>query len=195
MSPPDGGEAATALIARYPLAWLVTRSFRASLLPLIAEFDEEGQVAVLIGHCAAANPLVADFAADPSGLALFTGPAGYMSPRYVSRSDWAPTWNFAALRVEVDVEFVPQETASSVERLLDHMEGLLPRRWSTRELGPRYDQLLSRIVAFRAYVRRLEPLFKLGQDEDPAVFGEMLEHMPDPKLAEWMAAFAEGRSP
>ncbi len=188
-------EVTATLIARYPLAWLVTRNFRASPLPLLAEFDDDGQVVALVGHCARANPLVADFSADPSGLILFSGPAGYMSPRYVSRSDWAPTWNFAVLRVDVDVEFVPDETASAVERLLDHLEGVLPQRWSTADLGARYDQLLSRIVAFRAHVRHLDSRFKLGQDEEPALLRDMIEHVPDPNLVEWMKAFAEGRAP
>ncbi|MGE4429472.1 MAG: FMN-binding negative transcriptional regulator [Sphingobium sp.] len=188
-------DAATVLIARHPLAWVVSRGFRASSLPLIAERDDGGRIVALLGHCARANPLVADFTADSSGLVLFTGPAGYISPRHVSRSDWAPTWNFAALRVEVDIEFIPDETAAAVERLLDHMEGLLPQRWSSEALGGRRDQLLSRIIAFRAHVRHLDPRFKLGQDESPADFRDMLDRVPDPALVEWMRAFAEGRSP
>lgn len=197
MSPHDGRdhEAAMTLIARYPLAWLVTRNFQASLLPLIAEADDTGRIVALLGHCSRANPLIADIGRDPSALVLFTGPAGYISPRYVSRPDWAPTWNFAALRMEVEIELVPDETASSVERLLDHLEGLLPHRWSTTELRARYDQLLSRIIAFRAHVRCLKPSFKLGQDEDRAVFCDMLGRIPDPNLVEWMTAFAEGRGP
>ncbi len=187
--------AARLLIDRHPLAWLVSRRFNASPLPLLAKCDEQGQLVALFGHCARSNALLDDFADDPRGLVLFNGPAGYISPRYVSRTDWAPTWNFAALRIEVDVELVPAETADAIERLLDHLEGPLPARWSTAQLGARHDQLLARVVAFRAHVRRFDPRFKLGQDESEAEFRDICARSPDPQLVEWMQAFARGELP
>jgi transcriptional regulator len=84
--------AARRLIGEYPLAWLVSRRFNASPLPLLAEVDDQGSITALFGHCASSNPLCADFAEDAAGLVLFNGPAGYISPRLVSERDWAPTW-------------------------------------------------------------------------------------------------------
>lgn len=188
-------DAAVALIARHPLAWVVSRDFDASALPLLAERDAGGDIVALVGHCARSNPLVAGFARDPAGLVLFNGPAGYVSTRYVSNPDWAPTWNFAVLRLRVDIEWLPDETAAFVDRLLDHLEGRLPDRWSTAELGARRDQMLARIVGFRAHVRAIAPQFKLGQDEGRATFAEILGHLPDPDLIAWMEAFAEGSAP
>ncbi|MFC4257255.1 FMN-binding negative transcriptional regulator [Altererythrobacter xixiisoli] len=188
-------QAATLLIDRHPLAWLVSRRFHASPLPLLAERDEHGRLQALFGHCARSNPLVEDFASDSKGLALFNGPSSYISPRYVSRTDWAPTWNFAALRVGVEVEFVPAETGDAVQRLLAHLERQSPGHWSTAQLGDRYHQMLSHIIAFRAHVRQLDPRFKLGQDERPEEFREICDHSPDPQLVEWMQAFAAGRLP
>lgn len=193
-SPPEQEwDAAARLVSQHPLAWVVSRDFNASVLPLLAERDAEGRIAAFVGHCALGNPLVADLRRDSSGLVLFNGPSGYISNRYVSNRDWAPTWNFAVLRFEVSVEWLPGETAAFVDRLLDHLEGG-PGRWSTRELGERYGQMLSRIIGFRAHVRTMRPHFKLGQDETPETFREIVEHLPDAGLAAWMEAFVEGRA-
>ena len=180
------------LVRDYPLAWVISRDFHASPLPLLAERNAQGEITALFGHCARGNPLCEDFAQAPSALVLFNGPAGYISPRHVSETDWGPTWNYAALRFRVDVEFRPDETRDSVERLLDHLEGREPGRWTTAELGARYESMLERIIAFRAHVRECTPAIKLGQDEHPAVFAEIAANHPDRTLANWMCDFVGG---
>src|SRR3546814_7091567 len=110
------------LIAYDPLAWLVSRDFHASPLPLIAETDADGAVTSLFGHCARRNPLVGDFRSDPRGLILFTGPQAYVPTSLLSKPDWAPTWNYAVLRFKVEVEFVEGETKDAIERLVRKME-------------------------------------------------------------------------
>ena len=42
--------AATTLIARHPLAWIISRDFNASVLPLLAERDAAGDITAVIGH-------------------------------------------------------------------------------------------------------------------------------------------------
>ena len=174
---------AARLIADYPLAWLVSGAFSASPLPLLAEKDAEGGVASLLGHCALGNPLVADFRTDPKGLVLFNGPHAYVSPSLLSKPDWAPTWNYAVLKYRVEVEFVGDETRDAIERLVDAMEG---GNWSTDRAGPRYETMLTHIIAFRAHILSAEPVFKLGQDESAAGFAEIVARHPDRTLAEWM---------
>lgn len=174
---------AARLIAGYPLAWLISRAFHSSPLPLIAETDDNGAIVALFGHCGRRNPLVADFRADPRGLALFNGPQGYVSPELLSKPDWAPTWNYAVLRFTVDVEFVENETRDAVERLVHAMEG---DRWSTDRVGSRYDALLDQIIAFRAHVVSAENSFKLGQDESATGLAEIVAAHPDRTLAAWM---------
>ena len=180
------------LVRDYPLAWVISRDFHASPLPLLAERNAQGEITALFGHCGRGNPLCDDFAQDASGLVLFNGPAGYVSPRHISETDWGPTWNYAVLRFTVEIELRPQETRESVERLLDHLEGREPDRWTTAELGKRYEGMLDRIIAFRAHVRDCTPTFKLGQDEDSAVFAEIAANHPDRILANWMREFVVG---
>jgi transcriptional regulator len=176
------------LVTDYPLAWLVSRDFHASPLPLIAESADGGTVAALFGHCALRNPLVADFRADPRGLVLFNGPSGYVPTGLLSKPDWAPTWNYAVLRFEVEVEFVEDETKDAIERLVAKMED---GGWSTASLGPRYDKMLDQIIAFRAHVRSAAHSFKLGQDESPQGFAEIVAGHSDRTLAAWMEGQAK----
>lgn len=184
-----------ALIGRHPLAWVVSRGFNASVLPLLGEYDAQGTLTSLVGHCGRANPLVTDFARDPAGLILFNGPASYIPTRFVSEANWAPTWNFAVLRLDVDIVLLPDETGDFVDRLLDHLEGEVQERWSVGELGDRYTQMLDRIIGFRAVVRSVRPHFKLGQDESAAAFAEIVGNLRDSDLGHWMQAFARGEAP
>ena len=58
--------------------------------------------------------------------------------------------------------------------------------WSTASLGARYDRMLDQIIAFRAYVRSTEHSFKLGQDESPQGFAEIVAGHGDRTLTQWM---------
>src|SRR3546814_20876758 len=110
------------LIADYPLAWLVSRDFHASPLPLIAETDAHGAESSLVGHCGRRNPLVGDFRSDPSGLMLFTGTEAYVPPALLSQYDWDPTWNYAVRRFRVAIEFVEDDTKDAIERVVANKE-------------------------------------------------------------------------
>ncbi|GAB5349743.1 FMN-binding negative transcriptional regulator [Alteriqipengyuania sp. 357] len=189
---PDMADRIARLVSEYPLAWVVSRAFNASPLPLLAERNSKGEISALFGHCARGNPLYEDFKLDASGLVLFNGPEGYISPRHISETDWGPTWNYAVLRFKVEIEFRPEETRASVERLLDHLEGREPGRWTTAELGARYEGMLDRIIAFRAHVCDWTPVFKLGQDEKADVFAQIVANHPDRQLTNWMREMVEG---
>ena len=178
------------LVGEFPLAWVVTGRFNAALLPLLAEHGEDGTIASLLGHCGRRNLIVEDLRANPSALILFNGPDGYVSNRIVSEPDWGPTWNYAAIRFVVDIEFVQDETPAALDRLLDHMDGPADQRWTPRELGDRYRGMIERIIAFRAHVRDMRPSFKLGQDETRPIFDEIVARHSNRDLAAWMEALA-----
>ncbi|MCB2061268.1 MAG: FMN-binding negative transcriptional regulator [Novosphingobium sp.] len=178
------------LVETYPLAWIVTREFNATLLPLLAEPAEDGMIASLLGHCGRRNLIVPDLQANSNALILFQGPAGYISPQLVSEPNWGPTWNYAAVRFTVEIEFVEEETPEAVDRLLDHMEGSGGDRWNPALLKDRYDGMIAQIIAFRAHVRDVSPTFKLGQDEPRPIFREIVAGLDDRRLAEWMEARA-----
>jgi len=174
------------LIDEYPLAWLVSQDFDATPLPLLAEVNDQGKLTSLLGHIALRNPQYAYLRDNPDALILFTGPQAYMSPNLLSDRDWAPTWNYAVLRMKVRVKFVPEETDQAVAQLVAQQESDQQTPWSSDEMGARYDQLAKYIIAFRATIITCDATFKLGQDETPEVFGELRDTHPDATLTRWM---------
>ena len=169
-----------ALIAEHPLAWVVSTDFDATLLPLLAECGENGELISLFGHYSRRNAQVAAFGRDGSALILFNGPAGYISPKLVSNPSWGPTWNYAAVRVVADLVFVPDETDASLRRLSEHLEQ--DGEWRVERMGARYEELARRVVAFRATVRTCEATFKLGQDEAAQTRAEIIAGHTDERL-------------
>jgi len=183
-----------ALIGEYPLAWVCSLATGAAThLPLIGEYDGEGQLTGLIGHFPRSMGLEEAFAADPRALILFTGPQGYVSAEMAGRTNWAPTWNFAQLRIEATITLQPERTEEALQILLDTMERDAHTPWRIANLGERYPGMLRRIVGFRADIATLEGRFKLGQDEDIETLRSILAAIRDPALLRWMQRMNRGR--
>lgn len=179
----------TRLVQAYPLCWMVTGGADdrlATPLPLLAEGKTGDGPQSLFGHIPLANPQYAALREDPRASILCMGPQGYISPKLVSNLRWGPTWNYAATRFEVDVRFVPDETDAALEQLARALEGGGANDWAPQRMGPRYEELKKRIIAFRAHVRETHARFKLGQDETEATFGQIVGGLADQELAAWM---------
>ncbi len=187
-----GGADVRDLISEYPLAWILPRDGEvreASLLPLLGEFDAQGRLTDIVGHMGRRNPLFAALSNDPRAVVLFRGPESYVSPEHAGKRDWAPTWNYAQLRIEAEVEFMPEETGAAVARLVEAMEAPRAAPWRSEELGDRYAQMERAIIGFRARVTRLTGRFKLGQDETPETLKTIIANLPDAAMARWMRRF------
>lgn len=181
------------LISEYPLAWLLGSAGsarEAAQLPLLGEFEESGGLRSLLGHIPRRHPLVPALDARPTALVLFQGPQAYVSPAHAGVRAWAPTWNFAQLSIEVEVEFLPDETGAALASLVNVMEAGRPDPWDAAELGGRYAALEQRVIAFRAHVTRLVGRFKLGQDERADIRESIMRSFGDTPLASWMERFA-----
>jgi transcriptional regulator len=184
------------LIAEFPLAWVNAAGAgveTATLLPMIAESDAEGRISGLIGHLSRRNPLYPALAEAGRGQFLFTGPQGYVSPAEAGARSWAPTWNYAQLRIEAEVVFDPPCTDEALAILVEAMERGRPDPWHSGELGDRYAGMTTRIIGFRARILGLAGRFKLGQDETRPVLDSIISNLPDPVLRRWMARFRERR--
>lgn len=183
-----------ALIEEYPLAWIVTRcGSETTTLPLIGEFGEEGQLTALVGHFARGNPIEDALLTDPRATVLFTGPQGHIPTRLALRDNWAPTWNYARVRVDAEITLTPERTGQAVDLLLQTMEGSGEDAWTVDALGDRYAGMIARIVGFRAVVTRVRGRFKLGQGEDLATLQSIIAGLPDRELARWMERFNADR--
>ncbi|MBL8630764.1 MAG: FMN-binding negative transcriptional regulator [Rhodospirillaceae bacterium] len=185
------------LVEAYPLAWLIGAAgpaFDATPLPLLPETDASGAIVSLLGHFALRNPQVELLRRNPRALILFSGPHGYISPRLVSQRGWAPTWNYAVAKFQVDIEFVPDENLRAIEKLVEKMEGDVANPWQVAEVGTRLESMLRQIIAFRAHVRSVDGRFKLGQDEKPETHSELLARVADHDLTSWMADYGPPQS-
>ena len=188
----DTGESSDVrrLIEEYPLAWVIGAcGDEASLLPMLGVFDADDRVSELIGHFALSNPLGEVFKRNPEATILFKGPDGYISPSQAGRRDWAPTWNYAQVRIQAEVTVEPEMTACFVDHLVEHIERHMPNPWSAAELGERYNLLMPRIVGFRARVARISATFKLGQSETLETLQSILANLPQGELVSWMRRF------
>lgn len=185
-----------ALITEYPLAWVSARRVSAelaTLIPLVGEYDAYGSLTHVVGHFARYNPLCAVLLSDPQAVILFSGPQAYISPTHAGLRNWAPTWNYAQLRMEADIVLDPSMTEEALEILVDAMEADRPDTWRTSELGDRYHGMCSAIIGFRAKVTKLHGKFKLGQDENPETLKSILQTLPDPAMVHWMRRFNKER--
>lgn len=181
-----------ALIEEFPLAWVSggpAATLDASLLPLVGVYDADGRLVELIGHLMRSNPLYAALDRDPRATILFTGPGAYVSPEHAGKRDWAPTWNYAQLKIRADVRFDDALTEPSLQILIETMEAGRPEPWNVDELGARYRSMLGHIIGFRATVAELSGKFKLGQDERAETLHNIMDALPDAATTAWMRRF------
>lgn len=190
---PRSEEDVAHLIAEYPLGLVVSTSgggFAATPLPLLAERGSDGRILSLLGHFARSNPQVEALSRDPRAAILFQGPQGYVSPRLVSNLTWGPTWNYAMVKFDAEIAFVPDENDHAIRTLARSLESDPAHPWTPDRMGDRYKELVKRVVAFRATVQSMEAKFKLGQDEAPETFDQIVQGIDNRDLAAWMVRTA-----
>ena len=166
------------LVTGAPLAWIVSAGpdLCVTPLPLRPRVDPEGRLTALAGHFPGSSPHLAVLRAQPRALMLFTGPQAYISPSWMSERTWAPTWHSATAAFAVDVAFDddPAVLRETLADLIDAQEAGRPKAWRLEETGERYARLAPNIHAFRAEIRETRAAFRLGQDEGPAEFAQIL---------------------
>lgn len=176
-----------ALVDSAPLAWIVPHAdVRAAILMPVVLERREGKAPLLLGHLPRRSPAAAVLARDPAASFLILGAHRQIPNDWISDRAWAPTWNFAAARIDAEVEIDAALTDRCIQRLVDHLD----LRWSPQEMGPRYQQLNDEIVGFAARPLQFAGRFKLGQDEKPENFAAIVEALGSDPLAEWMRHFA-----
>lgn len=200
--PPSEAEVVR-LIRENPLAWVVSSGGvepGATLLPLRPVETAEGGLAKLLGHFARGNPQVEALKRDPKAQVLFLGPQGYISPSWMQDRTRAPTWNYASLRLSVEIEFLEDDAQldAIMQDLVGAMEEGRPNAWRIEEMGARYRRLASGVIAFQMTILSRRAKFKLGQDEPPDVLADILRGVEaggDRELLDWMQRFNAGRMP
>ena len=167
------------IVATHDFALLVTQGDHgpeATHLPLVLDRSRGGQ-GVLLGHLARANPHGDAIDGKPA-LAIFSGPHGYVSPRWYGAAPAVPTWNYVAVHVHGRARIVREK-----ERLLGLVD-MLSRRyeadgpWSVAGLPERFrDGMIDGIVGLEIEVERIDAKFKLSQNRPPGDRRKVIEEL------------------
>jgi transcriptional regulator len=197
----DVSQQAAVLLERHPLAWLVygaAGDMRVALLPLRPVFAADGALIGVRGHLPTRHPAVAVCGGNPRATILATGPHGYVSPSWLTDRTQAPTWNYAAVQIDVALTLTDDPTwiAVHLTDLVDAHERGRPARWSIAEMGPRYDRIARAVTGFNARIISIRPIMKLGQGESDADYAEIVAGLiatGDVELVEWMRAHNRDR--
>lgn len=118
-------------------------------------------------HVARANPIW-QLARERPVTAVFTGPHGYISPRWYERpSEQVPTWNYAVVHAHGRARTPLPE--AELRTLLADLSAVHERGaaepWSLDAMVPGLaDDLMGAIVGLSITVERLESKFKLSQN-------------------------------
>lgn len=158
------------------LATLVTTTadgLMATPLPLILVADE-GEMGVLYGHVAKANPHW-QTPATGEAMAVFMGPDAYVSPSwYATKRETGkvvPTWNYVTVHAHGPVEFFEDadRLLDVVTRLTDLHEAERAEPWAVSDAPERFMQMqLRAIVGVRLPITRLEGKAKMSQNRNEA---------------------------
>ncbi|MFN3312159.1 MAG: FMN-binding negative transcriptional regulator [Hyphomonas sp.] len=175
-------------IGENPVAWIVPVVDPASaiLMPLLWEPAAAGDTECLLGHLPRSAPLLDCFRRNTDTVCLFLGPHSYIPPGWVSKPDWAPTWNFVSLKISGRLVLDDGLTEEAVRKLVDHMEILAGSGWKVENLGERFHTLLKGIIGFRLQIDRIQPRFKVGQDETERSRAEISSALEQHPLQAWM---------
>lgn len=164
------------LIRAHPLSTLVTLTsagLNANHIPLNLE-AEPAPFGVLRGHVAQSNPIWSDLASDMEVLAIFHGPASYITPSwYPTKAETGkavPTWNYTTvhaygyLRVINDTSWL----RSHLETLTTHNEAPFSEPWQLSDAPSSYiEKLLTAVVGIEIVVSRLSGQWKTSQNQPP----------------------------
>jgi len=142
-------------------------AFQATHIPFMVDRNR-GDKGVLIGHVARANPHAHAMRDGDKVLAVFLGPAAYVSPSWYHTAPRAPTWIYVSVQAQGRVTLVtaPAALKEMVLRLCDESEPS-STGWRSRDLPDSFvDRLINGIVGFEIEIDSLEGAARLGQNND-----------------------------
>lgn len=192
-------DALQALIRAAPLATLIVEGedgWVANHLPFVLQDDAEGGLS-LRAHVPRANPLSETLREARSGLAIFHGPQGYISPSwYATKQEHGrvvPTWNYAAVHAHGRLRAIddPAWVRAQLECLTEQSERGYAQPWSLADApGEFIERMIEALVGIELRVEHLEGKNKASQNQPRENQRSVLAALagdPDQRaLHEWM---------
>jgi transcriptional regulator len=182
-----------ALVRAHPLATLVVVTDdgpTADRIPLRLADDAR----TLQGHVARANPLW-QHADGATVLAVFDGPAAYVSPSWYpskrAHGKVVPTWNYTTVQARGRLRAVHDAAwvHTLVSRLTDQQEAPRVAPWGVDDAPPDYvQQMLRAIVGIEIAIESLRGKWKVSQNRDAADRAGVAAGLGDDAMAALVAA-------
>jgi transcriptional regulator len=176
----------------------VSPTLRITHIPVFLD-RAAGPYGTIHGHISRQNPQSATFDGRQTGVIVFHGPHGYISPTwYAKTGNTVPTWNFAV--VHATGKLRPVEGKKELNELLSKLIAKFENYEGTGYDFAKIDDtfkygLMGGILGFELEIELLEGKFKLGQDRSPTDKQSLLTKLGGAKaprsLREFTASFYE----
>jgi transcriptional regulator len=161
-----------------------------------------GAYGTIHGHISRQNPQSGTFDGKQTGVIVFHGPQGYISPTWYAKTDnVVPSWNFAVVHATGKLRPVEghKELNDLLARLIAKFESYEGTSYNFAGIDDSYKNgLMGGIIGFELEIELLEGKFKLGQDRSPADRQSLLKKLGEAKaprsLRELTASFYERQS-
>lgn len=161
------------LIRAHPLACVIVMTsagFEANHIPL--HLSIEGDRASLCGHVARANGMWRDHLPEHGALAVFQGPAHYVTPSWYPSKQVdgkvVPTWNYCV--VHVRGRLIVHDDAGwvghQIRALTNEREGMRAQPWAVDDAPADYTQRLAQaIVGIEIPIESIQGKWKVSQNQ------------------------------
>ncbi len=150
-------------VSNNPFGTLVTfRDGRPEFSRLPFQWEETG----VVGHVAASNPHSQAIRDGADATILVDGPHCYVSSRWYSTPTAIPTWNYASVLLEGQLEVIEGgEAVDALKRLVGAFDDTNLEPFAGVWDDPAFWSRASAIVAFRLRVKSATGKFKLSQNK------------------------------
>jgi transcriptional regulator len=165
----------------YSFVDLVTSSptLRITHIPVILD-RTAGAYGKIFGHLSRQNPQSQTFDGRHTGVIVFRGPHGYISPTWYAKTDVVPTWNFAVVHATGRPWAITEKIAlhDLLARLIDKFESYQGSGYDFSKLPDSYvSSMMGGVAGFEMQIESLEGKFKLGQERSDSDKQGVLEHL------------------
>jgi transcriptional regulator len=176
----------------------VSPSLRITHLPVWLD-RTAGAYGTIYGHISRQNPQSKAFDGRQTGVVVFRGPHGYISPGWFAKTgNMVPTWNFAVVHATGKLRPVEgnKELNELLSKLIAKFESYEGTSYDFARVDDSYKNGLMRgIIGFELEIELLEGKFKLGQERSQADKQNLLKKLGEAKaprsLREFTASFYE----
>ena len=170
----------------------VTPSLRITHIPVWLD-RSAGAYGTIHGHISRQNPQREAFDGIQTGVVVFRGPHGYISPTWYAKTDnVVPTWNFAVVHATGKLRPVEgrKQLNELLTRLIAKFESYEGTKYDFAKVDEGYKNgLMGGIIGFELEIELLEGKFKLGQDRSQADRESLLKKLSEAKAPRSLREF------